>query len=181
MGRGATCWPSSSLTSGWVAPLAFSLPELMGRRGGLEGWSLTADRIVSNDERLQKVTSGGLWFDLVIVVIRASSAVEGAHRSNWQNNNSELTRVSPVRGLSDDHKNTITNRIFTYTSVTALLTALCCGYYSFYWCMLQRSKHWLVLTLIVGVLTHPGLGDGLLCDRGVLWNLCALGPVNTLT
>lgn len=34
----------------------FSLRELMGRRGGLEGGSLTADRIVSNIERLQKVT-----------------------------------------------------------------------------------------------------------------------------
>lgn len=71
----------------------FSLPVLMGRWGGRGARRLTADRIESNTERLQNVTSGGLWFDLVTVVVRVSntevSTLCGEHSGCSHNDNGE--------------------------------------------------------------------------------------------
>lgn len=132
MGRGATCWPSSSLTSGWVTPLAFFLPKLMGRWGGRGGLSLTADRIVNSPERLQNVTSGGLWFDLVTVVVRVSntevSTSWGEHSGGRQNDNRELSLVSPVRGLlgsSQRHKNKQEVYVHSQTGYSRLSVVIC--------------------------------------------------------
>lgn len=93
--------PGGSLT-----PLAFFILFIIlsfwtDGQVGRAGWcGLTADRIVGSTERLQNVTSGGLWFDLVTVVVRVSntevSMSWGKLSGCSQNNNGALSEVRSV-------------------------------------------------------------------------------------
>lgn len=132
MGRGATCWPLSSLTSGWVTSLAFSLPELMGRWGRQGDCNLTAERIASSNE------SSGIWpregFDLIWsqLLSRHWKAVE-EHSECRQNDNRKLTQVIPVRNLSDNHQ-----QAGCLNTLKQVIKAFC--FLLFYFFLSQLSK-----------------------------------------